>query len=196
MADTDIDAVRKQKKAEYAKQYRLKRKLLLLQQASKDIYMIRYFHPWRWKVYVSFFFTAGHSDKNDSERCCKTQCQCTEISNCIYYIRRSQWPRGLRRRSAAARLLRSWFESHRGRGCLSVVSSVCCQIEVSATSWSLIQRSPTDRGKSLFVVYKTSRWDSHAPRWLAAPQQKKKLFIFVFVFILDLSILSKDSTNF
>jgi hypothetical protein len=37
MADTDIDAVRKQKKAEYAKQYRLKGKLLLQQQASKDI---------------------------------------------------------------------------------------------------------------------------------------------------------------
>jgi hypothetical protein len=45
MADTDIDAVRKQRKAEYAKQYRLNRKLLLQQQASKDIYMIRYFHP-------------------------------------------------------------------------------------------------------------------------------------------------------
>jgi hypothetical protein len=29
MADTDIDAVRKQKKEEYDKQYRLKRKLLL-----------------------------------------------------------------------------------------------------------------------------------------------------------------------
>jgi hypothetical protein len=45
MADTDIDAVRKQKKAEYAKQYKLKRKLLLQQQASKDIYTIRYFNP-------------------------------------------------------------------------------------------------------------------------------------------------------
>jgi hypothetical protein len=47
MADTDIDAVRKQNKAEYAKQYRLKRKLLLQQQSSKEIrvYMIRYFHP-------------------------------------------------------------------------------------------------------------------------------------------------------
>jgi hypothetical protein len=45
MADTDIDAVRKQKKAEYDKQYRFKRKLLLQQQTSKDIYMIRYFHP-------------------------------------------------------------------------------------------------------------------------------------------------------
>jgi hypothetical protein len=34
MADTVIDAVRKQKKAEYDTQYRLKRKLLLQQQAS------------------------------------------------------------------------------------------------------------------------------------------------------------------
>jgi hypothetical protein len=45
MADINIDAIRKQKKAEYDKQYRLKRKLLLQQQASKEIYMIVYFHP-------------------------------------------------------------------------------------------------------------------------------------------------------
>jgi hypothetical protein len=36
MADTDIDAVRKQKKAEYNKQYRLKRKLLLQTSASTE----------------------------------------------------------------------------------------------------------------------------------------------------------------
>jgi len=28
-------------------------------------------------------------------------------------------------------------------GCLSVVSVVCCQVGVSATGWSLVQRSPT-----------------------------------------------------
>jgi hypothetical protein len=44
MANINIYAVRKQKKAEYNKQYRLKRKLLLQQQTSKDIYMIAYFH--------------------------------------------------------------------------------------------------------------------------------------------------------
>jgi spore germination cell wall hydrolase CwlJ-like protein len=44
-ADINIDAVRKQKKTEYNKQYRLKRKLLLQQQTSKNIYMIGYFHP-------------------------------------------------------------------------------------------------------------------------------------------------------
>ena len=44
------------------------------------------------------------------------------------------------------------FESHRGHGYLSVVSVVCCQLEVSATSWSLVQRSPTDCGASLCVI--------------------------------------------
>ena len=43
------------------------------------------------------------------------------------------------------------FESHRGHGYLSVVSVVCCQV-VSATSWSLVQRSPTDCAASLCVI--------------------------------------------
>jgi hypothetical protein len=29
---------------------------------------------------------------------------------------------------------------------MSVVSVVCCQVEVSASSWSLVQRSPTECG--------------------------------------------------
>jgi hypothetical protein len=33
-------------------------------------------------------------------------------------------------------------------GCLSLVSVVCCQVEVSATGWSLVQRSPTELGVS------------------------------------------------
>jgi len=32
-----------------------------------------------------------------------------------------------------------------------VVSFVCCQVEVSATGWSLVQRSPTDCDASLCV---------------------------------------------
>jgi hypothetical protein len=39
-------------------------------------------------------------------------------------------------------------KSHRGHVCLSLVSVVCCQVEVSATSWSLVQRSPTECGVS------------------------------------------------
>ena len=44
------------------------------------------------------------------------------------------------------------FESHLGRGCLSVVSVVCYQVEVSATSRTLVQKSPTDCGVSLCVI--------------------------------------------
>ena len=35
-----------------------------------------------------------------------------------------------------------------GHECLSVVSDVYCQVEVSVTDWSLVQRSPTDCGES------------------------------------------------
>ena len=45
----------------------------------------------------------------------------------------------------------SWdcgFASRRGHGCLSVVSVVCCQVEVSASGRSLVQRSPTECGVS------------------------------------------------
>ena len=34
-----------------------------------------------------------------------------------------------------------------GHGCLTLVSVVCCQVEVSATGRSLVQRSPTGRGE-------------------------------------------------
>ena len=74
---------------------------------------------------------------------------------CVYECMcRFQWPRGLRRGSTATRLLRSWVRIPPGHGCLSVVSVVCCQIEVSATSLSPVQRSPTDCGVSLCMISK------------------------------------------
>ena len=39
-----------------------------------------------------------------------------------------------------------------GNGCLYLVSVVCCQVEVSVTSWSLIQRTPTHCDASLHVI--------------------------------------------
>ena len=111
------------------------------------------------------------------------------------FLCRSQWPRVLRHRSTAARLLRLWVRIPpeawmfvcckccvlSGRGlcdgliirsedsyrlwrvavCDQVTSSwiyvsweccVCCQVEVSATEWSLVQRSPTDCGASLCMI--------------------------------------------
>jgi hypothetical protein len=40
------------------------------------------------------------------------------------------------------------FESRRAHGCLSLMSVMCCQVEVSASGWSLVQRSPTACGVS------------------------------------------------
>ena len=100
----------------------------------------------------------------------------TELHFCYLYCLlhwdisdKDQWPRGLRRRSAAARLLRSWVRIPPG-ACMFVVSAVCCQVEVSATSWSLAQRSPTDCGASLCVIYKPQAWEDHVPRWAAVPR--------------------------
>jgi hypothetical protein len=54
------------------------------------------------------------------------------------HVRRSQWLSALRRESAVCRLL----------GLRGSRMSVCCQVEVSATGRSLVQRSPTDCGVS------------------------------------------------
>jgi hypothetical protein len=43
------------------------------------------------------------------------------------------------------------FESRWGHGCLSVVNIVCCQVEVSASGWSLVQRSVIDCGLSVIM---------------------------------------------
>jgi hypothetical protein len=54
--------------------------------------------------------------------------------------------------SMGLRPLACWdcgFECRWGHGCLSVVNVVCCQIEVSPTGWSFIQRSPTECGMCL-----------------------------------------------
>jgi hypothetical protein len=62
MANTDIDAVRKQKKAEYTKKYRFKRKLLLQQQASKDIYLIGLLSSLKMEgIRLLFFFSLSLS---------------------------------------------------------------------------------------------------------------------------------------
>ena len=63
----------------------------------------------------------------------------------------SPWPWGLRRRSAAAHLLRSWVQIPPGAW-MFVVSVVCCQVEVSATSWSLVQRRPTNCDASVCMI--------------------------------------------
>ena len=44
-----------------------------------------------------------------------------------------------------------------GHGCLSVVSVVCCQVEVFASGLSLVQRRPTDFGREAWVMRRSWR---------------------------------------
>jgi hypothetical protein len=60
---------------------------------------------------------------------------------------RSQWPRSLRRGSAASSLLVLRFRSPPGAR-MFVSCIVCCQVVVSATGWSLVQMTPTECGVS------------------------------------------------
>jgi hypothetical protein len=55
-----------------------------------------------------------------------------------------------------------------------VICVVCCQVEVSATIWSLVQRSPTDCGASLCVIKKPRERGSHSPRWAAEQEKTNK----------------------
>jgi hypothetical protein len=48
---------------------------------------------------------------------------------------------------------------------------VCCQIEVSATNWSLAQRSPIDCGASLCVIKKSRGRGGHSPRWAGVSEK-------------------------
>jgi len=65
---------------------------------------------------------------------------------------RFQWPRSLRRGSAVACLLGLRVLIPPVHGCMFLFSVVCCQVEISATSWSLVQRSPTDCDVSVVSV--------------------------------------------
>jgi len=65
---------------------------------------------------------------------------------------------------------------------LPVLIVVFCQVEVSATDWSLVQRSPTDCGASLCVIKKPRKQEGYSParglqntnpQWVVAPVEKK-----------------------
>ena len=66
-----------------------------------------------------------------------------QIFSCHFVYHRSLSPRGLRRGSAAACLLEWRVQIPSGNECLSLVSVVCCQVEVCATGRSPVPRSPT-----------------------------------------------------
>jgi hypothetical protein len=61
-----------------------------------------------------------------------TSCYVSSLYVCSRPTNRSDWLRGVRRSSATARLLGLWVRIP-PKACMSVLSVVCCQVEVSAS---------------------------------------------------------------
>jgi len=61
---------------------------------------------------------------------------------------------------------------------LSVVSVVCCQVEVSATSWSLVQRSPTDCGASLCDLENLANEEAMIH---VGSQRHRNIYIYIYI---------------
>ena len=96
----------------------------------------------------------------------------------VFQLRRSHWPRGLRRGTVPACLLGLRVRIQPRHGCLPLVRVVCCQIEVSALDWSLFQKRPADCG--------VSEWDREAPitrPWptgVCCTAQKNYIYIYIY----------------
>jgi hypothetical protein len=58
---------------------------------------------------------------------------------------------------------------------MSLVTVVCCQVEVSATGWSLVQRSSNECGVSKkCVIVKPRKMRQPMPQGAVEPLEKKK----------------------
>jgi hypothetical protein len=77
------------------------------------------------------------------------------------------------------------FESRRGHECLSLVSVMYFQVKVSASGWSLVQRSPT-KWVCLSVVFKPRQWRGHGPLGAVAPLKR----------VYKFSIYLKNKTHY
>ena len=96
---------------------------------------------------------------------CSTSCFSNRplLSSVTFCSSRPRWP------------IACWyygFESRRGYECISLVIVVCCQVEVSATDRSLIQRSPTNCAMSNWVW----SWSLDIEEALAHWAPSKKMF--------------------
>jgi len=95
------------------------------------------------------------------------------IYSCNGYFCRSQWPRGLRRRSATARLLRLWVRIPTGGMdvCLLWVLCVVRQRSLRRADHSSSGVLPTVISRCVWFG-KPQEWGGHGPRWAAVPQEK------------------------
>jgi len=88
-------------------------------------------------------------------------------------------PSGRAVQDVGLRPLACWnfgFESRRGNGCTSVVSVLCCRVEVCASDWSLVRRRPTDCSVSSECHRKAPKYEAKTTNGVGTPHTEKKIF--------------------
>jgi hypothetical protein len=122
----------------------------------------------------------------DHKQLCTYKWNCWLPSNfSITVLYQSQWTRGLKRGSAAARLLGLWFRIPPMHWCLSLVSIVCYLAEASTTGRSLLQSSRTECGVSECYLENSvmrRRWSSRG--CCARGEKNHKTAIFILIGLL------------
>jgi hypothetical protein len=68
----------------------------------------------------------------------------------------------------------------RGHGCLCLVSVMCCQAEVSATGWSLVQKSHTECGVCKMWPWSLEKWGGLGPQGAVEPLKNKVQYFRFF----------------
>ena len=105
-------------------------------------------------------------------------------STIYIYICWSQWPRGLRRRSAVARLMRSWVRIP--PGAWMYVCCECCVLSGRGLCDGLIAR-PEESYRLWCVVVcdleKPEEWGCHSPR--LGCKRHKNIYIYIYIWGLD-----------
>ena len=132
-------------------------------------------------IYNSFVYSVPMSSRWPFEL--KT---CCPIENITYNscICRSQWPRGLRRRSAAAHLLRSWVRIPPGAWIF-----VCCECSVLSgrglCDELIIRPEESYRLWCVFVCdLETSRMRRPWPALGRSATAKKKKSLYIYIYIV------------
>jgi hypothetical protein len=122
--------------------------------------------------YEKIQMAGGFWEINAAAITCPVARNAAQSGNVKGVSRRSQRPRGLRRRSGAARLLRFWV--HIPPGAWIFVSCENCMLSGTDLIDELITR-PEESYRLwcvLCVIWKPYEWGGHSSRWAAAPQKK------------------------
>ena len=106
-----------------------------------------------------------------------------DFVNYILETSRSQWPRGLRRRYAAARLLRSWVRTP-PRAWMFVLCE-CCVLSVRGFCDELITRPEESYRLRCIVVCNLENLKNEEAMTCVGSQRhsKKKKYIYIYIYI-------------